>query len=136
MEERRAVGGVYLTFLLPAMMGLFAQVGGAETPAIWRVAFVGVAIVGCYLHAAAAAGAPSGRCDQRPRGKYVATLVIYLLIAVIGAAPRSPSRSTSSRSRPRRSCSSCWCWSVTGWCGTSWSARSTGPVSTSGGFDE
>ena len=47
-EERRAVGGVYLTFLLPAMMGLFAQVGGAETPMIWRVSFVGVAIVGCF----------------------------------------------------------------------------------------
>src|SRR6478735_2356283 len=46
-DERRAVGGVYLTFLLPALMGLFAQVGGTETPAIWRVSFVGVAIVGC-----------------------------------------------------------------------------------------
>jgi len=40
-DERRAVGGVYLTFLLPALMGLFAQVGGTETPAIWRVSFVG-----------------------------------------------------------------------------------------------
>ena len=32
VDERRAVGGVYLTFLLPALMGLFAQVGGTETP--------------------------------------------------------------------------------------------------------
>src|SRR5215208_6840803 len=46
-DERKAVGGVYLTFLLPAAMGLFAQVGGAETPVIWRISFVGVAVVGC-----------------------------------------------------------------------------------------
>ena len=40
-EHRAVVGGVYLSFLLPALMGLFAQVGGTETPAIWRVSFVG-----------------------------------------------------------------------------------------------
>ena len=33
-EQRAVVGGVYLSFLLPALMGLFAQVGGTETPAI------------------------------------------------------------------------------------------------------
>src|SRR5205085_9601191 len=47
-EERRAVGGIYLTFLLPALMGLFAQVGGTETPTVWRVSFIAVAAVGCY----------------------------------------------------------------------------------------
>jgi hypothetical protein len=86
-EERRAVGGVYLTFLLPALMGLFAQVGGAETPAIWRVAFVGVAIVGCFSTLRLLRVLRQGGGSQRARGKYVATLVIYLLIAVIGAAP-------------------------------------------------
>ena len=45
-DLRRAVGGVYLAFLLPAMMGLFAQVGGTETPAIWRGSFVIVAVIG------------------------------------------------------------------------------------------
>ena len=85
-DERRAVGGVYLTFLLPALMGLFAQVGGAETPMIWRLSFVAVAVVGCYstlrlLRVLRTSG------DRRPQAKYVATLVIYLLVAVIGAYP-------------------------------------------------
>ena len=84
--ERRAVGGVYLTFLLPALMGLFAQVGGTDTPTIWRVSFIIVAVVGCYstwrlITLLRGAG------DRRPRAKYVATLVIYLLIAFIGAYP-------------------------------------------------
>ena len=44
---RRRVGSVYLAFLLPALMGLFAQIGGSETPVFWRVSFVVIAIVGC-----------------------------------------------------------------------------------------
>ena len=85
-DERRAVGGVYLTFLLPALMGLFAQVGGAETPVIWRISFVGVAIVGCVstLRLLRVLRASDGR---GPQTKYVATLLIYVLVAVIGAAP-------------------------------------------------
>ena len=85
-DERRAVGGVYLTFLLPALMGLFAQVGGAETPAIWRVSFIAVAVVGCFstLRLIRVLRTAS---DKRPRAKYVATLVIYVLIAFIGAYP-------------------------------------------------
>lgn len=84
--ERRAVGGVYLTFLLPALMGLFAQVGGIETPAIWRLSFIVVAIVGCWstLRLLRVLRTSS---ERRPQGKYLATLVIYLLVAVIGAYP-------------------------------------------------
>jgi hypothetical protein len=85
-DERRAVGGVYLTFLLPALMGLFAQVGGAETPMIWRVSFVVVAIVGC-ISTLRLLRVLRTASDDRPRGKYVATLVIYLLVVVIGAYP-------------------------------------------------
>jgi hypothetical protein len=85
-EERRAVGGVYLTFLLPALMGLFAQVGGTETPAIWRVSFVAVAIVGCVstLRLLRVLRTSS---DKSPRTKYLATLLIYVLVAIIGAYP-------------------------------------------------
>jgi hypothetical protein len=85
-DERKAVGGVYLTFLLPAMMGLFAQVGGAETPVIWRISFVAVAVVGCFstLRLLRVLRATS---DQRPRFKYGATLLIYVFIAIIGAYP-------------------------------------------------
>ena len=85
-DERRAVGGVYLTFLLPALMGLFAQVGGTETPAIWRVSFVGVAIVGC-ISTLRIVRVLRTTSDPQPRGKYAATLAIYLAVAVIGAYP-------------------------------------------------
>ena len=44
---RRRVGSVYLAFLLPALMGLFAQIGGSESPAFWRVSFVVIAVIGC-----------------------------------------------------------------------------------------
>ena len=43
---RRAAGGVYLSFLLPGLMGLFAQVG-QTSPAVWRAAFLLLALVGC-----------------------------------------------------------------------------------------
>ena len=86
IDERRAVGGVYLTFLLPALMGLFAQVGGTETPSIWRVSFIVVAIVGCYS-TLRLIGVLRTASDKQPLGKYVATLVIYLLVALIGAYP-------------------------------------------------
>jgi hypothetical protein len=85
-EERRAVGGVYLTFLLPALMGLFAQVGGAETPIIWRVSFVVVAVVGC-ISTLRLLRILRTASDKKPRAKYLATLVIYVLVAIIGAYP-------------------------------------------------
>ncbi|MEO6511596.1 MAG: hypothetical protein ABIO16_11440 [Nocardioides sp.] len=84
--ERRAVGGVYLTFLLPAMMGLFAQVGGTETPNIWRFSFIIVAVVGC-VSTLRLLRVLRESSDKQPRAKYVATLAIYVFVAVIGAAP-------------------------------------------------
>ena len=85
-DERKAVGGVYLTFLLPAAMGLFAQVGGAETPVIWRISFVGVAVVGCVSTLRLLRVLRSSEA-KGPQTKYFATLLIYVLVAVIGAAP-------------------------------------------------
>jgi hypothetical protein len=85
-DERRAVGGVYLTFLLPAMMGLFAQVGGAEIPTIWRISFVAVAVVGCFSSLRLLQVLRTAE-DKQPRAKYIATFVIYVLVAVIGAYP-------------------------------------------------
>ena len=85
-EERQAVGGVYLTFLLPAMMGLFAQVGGTEAPTVWRLSFVAVAVVGCISTIRLLRVLRHER-DQQPRAKYAAALLIYLLIALTGAYP-------------------------------------------------
>ena len=47
---RSAVGGVYASFLLPALMGLFAQVGGSGTSTIWRISFVVIAVVGLAVN--------------------------------------------------------------------------------------
>jgi hypothetical protein len=80
---RRAVGGVYLAFLLPGLMGLFAQVGGAEEPAIWRITFVATALVGLFA---------TTRILIQLRGsgartvKYLVAVLVYALVAVVGAA--------------------------------------------------
>ncbi|PUA80403.1 hypothetical protein [Nocardioides currus] len=85
---RSIVGGVYLGFLLPALMGLFAQVGGTETPQIWRFSFVAVAVVGCVstlrlLRSQAAAPVVAG---PLMRHRWLVG-VVYALVAVIGAVP-------------------------------------------------
>lgn len=95
--QRKAVGGVYLAFLLPALMGLFAQVGGDETPLIWRISFVGIAIVGLVSTVRilrVIRGGPVIRGGRAIRGgmggrtgKHVVAGVIYLLVAVVGAVP-------------------------------------------------
>jgi hypothetical protein len=84
-ELRRAVGGVYLAFLLPAMMGLFAQVGTADTPMIWRGSFVIVSVIGALSTLSLLARSQ----DRGPSAvlSRVATVVLYLAVAAIGVAP-------------------------------------------------
>lgn len=81
--RRRAVGGVYLAFLLPALMGLFAQVGGPQDRAVWRFSFIVVAVVGVVttvrlLALDDAAGLRTLRA---------VAVGIYVLVAVVGAFP-------------------------------------------------
>jgi len=84
---RRRVGSVYLAFLLPALMGLFAQIGGTDSPAFWRVSFVVIAAIGCastvtlLRRARAAEGAG-------PFARYWGgAAVVYAVVAVLGVAP-------------------------------------------------
>ncbi len=44
-EVRKLAGGIYLSFLLPALMGLFAQVA-PDRPFMWRTTFGLVSLVG------------------------------------------------------------------------------------------
>ena len=82
---RSAVGGVYLSFLLPALMGLFAQVGRAGTTDLWRISFVGIAAVGLVTTLRALPHTRrSGVDDTRDR---VAAVVLYALIALVGLFP-------------------------------------------------
>ncbi len=91
MREERLrgiVGGVYVSFLLPALMGLFAQVGGTEMPAIWRASFVIVAVIGVISTVRLLRSQRGGAALQGPlmRNRWVVG-VVYALVAVVGAAP-------------------------------------------------
>jgi hypothetical protein len=81
--RRSAVAGVYLAFLLPALMGLFAQIGGVQNPEVWRVSFVGIAVVGSVATA---------RLLRQDVGRDVAAIragsvAAYAGIALLGAFP-------------------------------------------------
>jgi uncharacterized membrane protein len=84
-ETRSAVGGVYLSFLLPGLMGLFAQVGQAGSTPVWRVSFAVVAAVGLFttLRALPHSRRP-GVDDTRYR---IAAIVLYALVALVGLFP-------------------------------------------------
>jgi hypothetical protein len=84
-ETRASVGGVYLSFLLPALMGLFAQVGGPGTTTIWRISFVVIALVG--LAATLRALPRSRRSDIDDTPNRIAAIVLYALVAVVGLVP-------------------------------------------------
>src|SRR3954453_4370805 len=82
---RTSVGGVYLSFLLPALMGLFAQVGGTGTSTIWRISFVAIALVG--LGATLRALPPSRRSGLDDTAHRIVAVVLYGLVALVGLVP-------------------------------------------------
>ncbi|MGW6461856.1 hypothetical protein ACWF94_38990 [Streptomyces sp. NPDC055078] len=84
---RRVVGGIYLSFLLPGLMGLFAQVGGVETPEIWRASFVVLAVVGCVSTLRLLARSARDTTATSVTLPQLVTALLYLLIAVVGSAP-------------------------------------------------
>jgi len=83
--RRRAVGGVYVAFLLPALMGLFAQVGGVEDPLVWRISFIIIAAVGAVATLRLLA------TDAEPGVTAIraGAAVVYVLVALLGAFPRA-----------------------------------------------
>ncbi|MCB0907263.1 MAG: hypothetical protein KDB63_09120 [Nocardioidaceae bacterium] len=82
---RHAVGGVYLAFFLPALMGLFAQVGGASTPSFWRISFVAVALVGLVATVRLLGLTREGSASAAPLQAVAAAL--YLVVGLVGVAP-------------------------------------------------
>ncbi|REJ04942.1 hypothetical protein DY023_11850 [Microbacterium bovistercoris] len=85
---RRTIGGIYLSFLLPALMGLFAQVGGTDNPLIWRLTFVVIAVVGGISMLRLVSQARADRTPTTVRWLQVGTVIVYAGIAVIGIAPQ------------------------------------------------
>ena len=45
---RRLAGGVYASFLIPAMMSMGAQLGGTSQPLIWQLTFIIAGALGIY----------------------------------------------------------------------------------------
>lgn len=84
---RRRVGAIDLSFMLPALMGLFAQVGGTKVPLFWRSSFVVIAAAGAI---GTVRLLRAGRADP-DAGVFArlwwASAAIYAVIAVVGAAP-------------------------------------------------
>ncbi|GAT72065.1 hypothetical protein [Microbacterium hydrocarbonoxydans] len=85
---RRTIGGIYLSFLLPALMGLFAQVGGTENPFVWRASFVVIAIVGGISMLRLVSQARGDGTHRAVRWTQAGTVVVYAAIAVMGVAPQ------------------------------------------------
>ncbi len=90
-ETRRLVGGVYATFLLPGVMGLFAEVDPGK-PGLWRPTFGLVALLGAWSTFRLI------RADQHPgvhgpfrRHRWLVG-VLYLVIVVLGVAPELAQR--------------------------------------------
>jgi hypothetical protein len=76
---RRRVGAVYVAFLLPALMGLFAQVGGAKSPGFWWgsvVVYGVIAVVGAVPEIARGLGVTPLQAE--------ATLLILLVALAHG----------------------------------------------------
>lgn len=85
---RRIVGGIYLSFLLPALMGLFAQVGGTENPLLWRIPFVAIALIGGISMLRLLSRARGDGTERAVRWTQAGALVVYVGIAVVGVAPQ------------------------------------------------
>ena len=86
-ETRRLVGGVYVTFLLPGVMGLFAQVAPTQ-PILWRSTFTVVAALGAWstLRLIRADRGPGVRGPFR-RHRWL-VVVLFVAILVLGADPQ------------------------------------------------
>ncbi len=89
-EARRLAGAVYLSFLLPALMGMFAQVDPAN-PTVWRSTFALVATFGAWsttgllqLDRSVAHPGPFRRFRWL-------VVVLYALIIALGIFPHLPS---------------------------------------------
>ena len=84
---RRRVASVYLAFLLPALMGLFAQIGGTQSPLLWRAGFVVISAIGCVATVRLLRDARSDDDAGAFAGLWWLAAVLYAVVAVVGVAP-------------------------------------------------
>ena len=87
-SARRAIGGVYLTFFLPGLMGLFAQIDPGSAW-LWRTTFALAAVLGAWstLRLIQVDRGSGARGPFRRNHWLVA--VLYAVIFVVGAVPEA-----------------------------------------------
>jgi hypothetical protein len=86
-ETRALAGGIYLSFLIPGVMSLIAQVSG-DNKIIWRITFVIAAALGMYFTARLImkTRTTAGPIGPFRRNRWI-VIVLYLLVLIFGAAP-------------------------------------------------
>jgi hypothetical protein len=86
-DTRALAGGIYLSFLIPGVMSLIAQVSG-DNKIIWRATFVIAAALGMYFTARLIwkTRASTGPIGPFRRHRWI-VIVVYLLVLIFGAAP-------------------------------------------------
>ncbi|WP_426247378.1 hypothetical protein [Nocardioides sp. LHG3406-4] len=85
-DLRRLVGGVYVSFLLPALMSLFAQIDPSE-PLIWRITFVAASGIGAYSTLRLIRVDRHVSTPGLVRRHRWLVAVVYGLVAVLGVVP-------------------------------------------------
>lgn len=84
--RRRLAGGTYLSFLLPGLMAMFAQVAPG-VPLLWRVSFGLAALLGMYSTTKLlVAERRAGLQGPFRRFRWL-VILLYALVFVLGAAP-------------------------------------------------
>ena len=89
-DELRALsGGIYLSFLIPGIMSLIAQVSG-DNKIIWRATFVIAAALGMYFTARLIwrTRNATGPIGPFRRNRWI-VVVLYLLVLIFGIYEKS-----------------------------------------------
>jgi hypothetical protein len=107
---RAPARAVYMSFLMPGVMSLGAQLGG-DAKIVWRIVFTAAAVFGAISNVSFIRAFPGSRSLGWFRRHHWLAVVLYALIGVFGAFPElvawtglNPFRSEASCFR--RSCSS------------------------------
>ena len=82
---RRLAGGTYLSFLLPGVMSMMAQVN-PDNPLMWRISFGATSIVGLVTSVKLVAVESRGHVGPFRRFRWLAP-VVYAAIVVLGVFP-------------------------------------------------
>jgi hypothetical protein len=78
--------GVYLSFLIPGLMSMAAQVG-IENPLIWRLSFVIASILGIIYTSRISAKTPNALPNAKFHSKRWGVNVLYGLILIFAVFP-------------------------------------------------